>query len=95
MKNNFLLKLFWALIDLVTLGLALATLAGFLGKAWWIFDLISHFRVQYLVGFSILLSINAIRGRKQATIAVAVFFAVNAILVVPLWFGGLKVEPDD
>lgn len=28
-------------------GLALVTLLGYLGRLWWCFDLLSHFRVQY------------------------------------------------
>ena len=30
------------------IGLAVATLLGFLGRLHWMFDLFSHFRVQYM-----------------------------------------------
>lgn len=95
MKNNSFSKLFSVLIDLFTFGLVLVTFAGFLGKVWWIFDLASHFRVQYLIGFAFLLLANGIAGRKWAVFIVGIFFAVNAILVVLLWAGSTVVEDDD
>ncbi len=37
------------IVDVLASLLGLATLAGFIGRWWWLPDLCSHFRVQYLV----------------------------------------------
>ena len=38
-------------------SLAIATLASLLGKQWWVFDLATHFRVQYMVAGAILIGL--------------------------------------
>jgi endonuclease/exonuclease/phosphatase (EEP) superfamily protein YafD len=72
----------------VVVGAGLATGAGFLGGWWWGFDLLAHFRVQYVVvlamGGGVLV---ALRCRVSAALA-GVLVVTNAIIVWPLLFGG-------
>jgi len=78
-------KLFWAGVDLLALALFSASLAGFLGAWWWIFDLLGHFRVQYLVALLVLIPIYGL-GERRIRLAVAAGFALlNLVLIVPLY----------
>lgn len=66
-------------------GPAAATLLGFLGSWYWIFDLFSHFRVQYaLILFVAALALLARRHRGEAA-AAALFALVNGALLLPLY----------
>ena len=67
-------------------GLALATVAGFVGGwAWW-FDLFSHFRVHYAAAATILMAAALWRRRWTAAVAAALL-VVNAAVVVPMFPG--------
>lgn len=69
----------------LTLLLLAATVAGFLGDAWWAFDLAANLRPQYGL-ILILLTAGASLARWWDVAALAfVGFAVNAVLVVPLF----------
>jgi endonuclease/exonuclease/phosphatase (EEP) superfamily protein YafD len=73
------------LAALIAFVVGCLTVAGFLGRLWWGFDLASHFRVQYavlLVGTGAALA--AMRWRRTA-ILVSVALAANLVLVVPLY----------
>lgn len=66
---------------------------GFAGRWWWPFDVMSSFRLHYamvLVASSLAL---LVLGRRGAAAAAALLFVVNAVLVVPLWFG--RAPADD
>lgn len=77
--------IFWALLWLAAGGAWLATLLGFAGRIWWVFDLFSHFRVQYLVGFS-LMALIFLMGAVFSGAGVALTGAlINLALVVPLY----------
>ncbi len=75
------------IIDLLAVGLAAATVFGFLGRFNWFLDLFSHFRVQYmqlclpLIGVALWKRLNA---RAAALVLLA---AVNYAFVLPLYFG--------
>jgi len=61
------------------------SLAGFLGRSWWWFDLASHFRVQYAVA-SLLIGVAAIVWRRWlAALTAAVLLIVNLWLVLPFY----------
>lgn len=65
--------------------LLLASLLGFAAGAFWFFDLLNHFRVQYLAA-SILGIIVAWRLRsKPLALTYATLALVNAVFVVPLF----------
>jgi endonuclease/exonuclease/phosphatase (EEP) superfamily protein YafD len=88
-KPNLRLK---GLLTAVGALTAAATLAGFLGKYAWAFDLASHFRVQY---FLVLLLLSAgfffTRRRWLGTGAMALA-AVNFAVILPLYLGGHDAE---
>ena len=84
-KSSFLNKLFWAGVWVATLGLMAVTLSGFLGRLWWILDLLAHFRVQYLVAAVLLLSVSTLGKRARLSILSAGITLVNLSLIVPLF----------
>lgn len=77
---------------LATILTCLATILGYLGEYHWIFDLFSHFRLQYifmlLITFFIFLFF-----RKSSLVALSVVFLMpNAFEVASVFFGGNKNE---
>ncbi len=66
-------------------GPAAATLLGFLGRWFWVLDLLSHFRVQYafllLAGALVLMA----RRRRWAAAVAAAFALLNGALLLPLY----------
>jgi len=71
------------------------SLVGFLGRFHWVLDLCSHFRVQYVISLTILGGmLLALRGRKRG-FALLFLAVVNAIPVLPLFFGGQYATPKD
>jgi hypothetical protein len=72
---------------------SVATVMGFLGRAAWLLDLFSHFRVQYLIvlaalGFTLLLA----KRRRMAALFLLLACA-NLPVVAPLYFGGQEKPP--
>ncbi len=78
---------FWALLLLAILGVAGLTLAGFFARLWWLFELASHFRVQYfliLAGCALVF----LAGRRTEAAALAGGVAlVNLALILPAYLG--------
>lgn len=72
---------------MLAFALSCLTLAGFLGAIWWGFDLVSHFRVQYIALLvPVLALLVGVRWRRTAALAGVVLVA-NLALVVPLYLG--------
>jgi len=85
-----LMTIFWVLFSLATVIVSLFTLLGFLGRLWWVFDLFSHFRYQYLI-LLIMSSLIFIIGRKYSEALISsLFVVVNLALVLPLYIGGSR-----
>ncbi|MEE9171911.1 MAG: endonuclease/exonuclease/phosphatase family protein [candidate division NC10 bacterium] len=84
----------WGLLFAAAGMVCISTVAGFLGRLWWIFELASHFRAQYflfLMGSAFLFLL----GRKQrAAIIVTVFALVNLSLIVPFYFGSSSTHAE-
>lgn len=76
----------------LTASLALATVMGFLGGAWWVFDLFDHFRVQYAVCLVALGALALARRRFRLAIAAGLVAAPNAFLVIDSVVGGRDAE---
>jgi endonuclease/exonuclease/phosphatase (EEP) superfamily protein YafD len=72
------------LLDAAGAMLAAATLAGFLGTAWWVLELPSHFRVQLAVGLALLVPLKALRRRWKAMALLGALAALNTVVVIPI-----------
>ncbi len=66
-------------------GLIALTLGGFLGRSWWIFDLLAHFRVQYLVVGLLLLAIYLLGRRIMGSMLTGGLILLNFALILPLF----------
>ena len=76
-------------LGLLAVGIlaTIGTILGFFGNAWWAFDVLASFRLQYLV---VLLVVGLLYGFLFGWGAAIVFLAaaaVNAYLLLPLWAG--------
>ena len=69
------------------MGIAVATLLGFLGSLFWFFDLFSHFRVQYMQLCLILIGIALWRRKNKRAVALVLLACLNYAFVLPLYFG--------
>jgi endonuclease/exonuclease/phosphatase (EEP) superfamily protein YafD len=80
-------RLLIASVQIAAWALIAATLAGFAGRLFWIFDLFSHFRVHYFWGLTVCaVALAALKRRKLAVIP-GIFALVNLALIVPLYLG--------
>lgn len=75
------------LVDVVAIGLAVATLFGFLGRLYWFLDLFSHFRVQYMQICLVLIGIALWQRRNKRAIALVLLACLNYAFVLPFYFG--------
>lgn len=74
----------WGLLE-VGAGLAcLATVTGFLGRLWWIFELTSHFRLHLALGLGMLAVVWTVKRRWRMTAICAIAAVANAVLVLLL-----------
>jgi endonuclease/exonuclease/phosphatase (EEP) superfamily protein YafD len=90
---------FAGVIDLVSAGVAAASLAGFAGRWHWLLDLTSHFRWYWLLAAAACLAAAAWRRRRLASMAAAAALAANLWLLLPYWLpsergadGGAEIE---
>ena len=68
------------------IGLTTLTLLGFMGGSGWVFDLMSHFRMQYLALAVILFAVAAVCIRSWLLVlACLVPLLINATCVAPLF----------
>jgi len=79
-----LLDLFLALL---TAGVAFASTLPLLAKFWWVFDLFTHFRLQYLSLLTVLLALHAARRRWRWAVVVLPFAMLSAFFVFSDWTG--------
>ena len=66
-------------------GTAVATLLGYLGGLWWVFDLFSHFRVQYAALAAFVLAIGLAARFWLLCGGAALVLAVNGSSIAPLY----------
>ncbi len=75
--------------------ICIATLAGFLGRLWWGFELATHFRVQYAVALGLgALALLVWRRRRWASIFV-IFALLNAVLLAPRFSAVAETQTGD
>jgi len=75
------------IVDVITIGLAIATLFGFLGRFHWFLDLFSHFRVQYMQLCLVPFFIAMWKRRNKRAVALVLLVCLNYALVLPLYIG--------
>ena len=66
-------------------GLVVVTIAGFLANVWWVFELCSHFRVQYFILLAISAAVLWLSGGRRSSLVLAGFAGANLCLIVPLY----------
>lgn len=64
---------------------AIASVAGFAGGLWWAFDLLAHFRPQYLIAGLLLGAFLAVARRMRWAAGALAIAAINATPVVSLY----------
>ncbi|MBU0676994.1 MAG: endonuclease/exonuclease/phosphatase family protein [Verrucomicrobia bacterium] len=95
MKNRFfeprlrLSGLFGAAVFVAGVG----TVLGFLGRFYWLFDLASHFRVQYCALFMVLLLTLCVARKWRLALFALAMLLINVLCVAPLFFNGSS-EPE-
>jgi len=81
----------WGLLE-VGAGLGcLATVSGFLGRLWWMFELTSHFRLHLALSLGALAVVWALKCRWRMTAICGAAAAINAALVSCLLWPGEKM----
>jgi endonuclease/exonuclease/phosphatase (EEP) superfamily protein YafD len=95
MKEFFHLKIQpWGLITIAGVLACLCTLTGFIGQVWWIFDMTSHFRVQYGFGLLVVACAFASARKFKPAMFFVGFAVLNCIIVVShAWFGRVAAKP--
>lgn len=79
----------WTLLFWLAAPLACAaTLAGFWGHKWWLFELTSHFRAQYFLFFAAGTLFFLLSRRYKPAAFYSVFALINLALILPLYWGG-------
>jgi endonuclease/exonuclease/phosphatase (EEP) superfamily protein YafD len=63
-----------------------ATLFGFLGRLWWVWDLCAHFRVQYLLALAVVLVVTLVRRRFVVGGVFGLFAAANLACIAPYYW---------
>lgn len=82
-----------SIVDIVGIGLAIATLLGFLGWFYWGFDLLSHFRVQYFQLCLILIGIALWRRKNKRAVALILLACFNYAFVFPFYIDKPAPKP--
>jgi len=95
MSDFFRLKLRpWELIAAAGWLICLSTVTAFFSQIWWVFDLTSHFRVQYAVGLSLLAIVFAFVCRWKLVLTYAFIAALNWAVIIPhCCFGRVPAAP--
>ena len=71
------------LLGAATFGLALATIAGFLGAAAWWLDLFAHFRVHYAIAAALLAVASLAFRRRGLAVAAVALLGINVATLAP------------
>jgi endonuclease/exonuclease/phosphatase (EEP) superfamily protein YafD len=75
--------------------IGIATLAGFLGRLWWVLDLFSHFRVQYAILLFFIAVTLLMLHRIRIASAFLALAAVNLIVIAPFYLGKVASDRDE
>ena len=83
----------WGLMEVGGLLLCAATLAGFLARLWWVFELASHFRMHLAIGLAGLAAVWTLKRRWRTASICGFCAAVNAVLVLLVWLPAEMTGP--
>jgi len=72
-----------------------ATLAGFLARLWWVFDLAVHFRVQYFALEALCACILLLARRRTSAAVAGSFAALNLAVFFPLYLPQPRMPSGD
>jgi endonuclease/exonuclease/phosphatase (EEP) superfamily protein YafD len=72
----------WGLMEVGGVLLCAATIAGFLARLWWVFELATHFRLHLAVGLAGLAVVWVVKRRWRVASICGVGAATNAVLVL-------------
>ena len=76
---------FWGLVAAAGILATLPTVATLGARHWWVLDLTSHFRLQYLIGLSVLALLLGMGRRWGALAVVSAALLLNTAVVLPLY----------
>ncbi|HET8698333.1 MAG TPA: endonuclease/exonuclease/phosphatase family protein, partial [Gammaproteobacteria bacterium] len=74
---------FRTVLALAAAGVIVASLLPFLARRWWVFELASHFRLQYVVAAALLIAVLGYRRQWLACAGLAVSIAVSVPPLLP------------
>jgi len=77
----------WGLLAAALFIVGLMTVAGFFGRFWWALDIASGLRFQYLQAALAAAAVYAVGRRKRQVAAALSIVLVNALFIVPMYFG--------
>jgi endonuclease/exonuclease/phosphatase (EEP) superfamily protein YafD len=87
-RRGFLREGATGILLILAVGVGVMTAFGFVGTLWWVFDLLSHPRLQY-AGVAGLAALGlAILGRRGMAVGAVVLALVNAAVVAPFFVFG-------
>ena len=78
----------WGLLTAAGAGIFSATLAGLAGRFWWVFDLFSHFRVQYLISISVVIILLLLGKKWRSAAVLGLCAAINLASILPYYLSG-------
>ena len=70
------------------------TIFGFLGQLWWVFDLASHFRLQYFIVLVVLV-LFFVKAKKWKLTGVGLFFGVANFILISPYIGTIISVPEE
>ena len=82
----------WGLVEAAGVLLCAATIAGFLARYWWCFELASHFRLHLALGLAGAAATLATGHRGRMALLCAVCAAANGMLVLRVFLPAEPVE---
>ncbi len=92
-KKPVIGKWTWGFFAVLAALAGAASILGFFGRAWWPLELLSHFRVQYIFYLATLTCMFLAGRRFRYAALAAIFMAINAITVVPLYVSPSQNAP--
>jgi endonuclease/exonuclease/phosphatase (EEP) superfamily protein YafD len=81
------------IVAIPAVGLAVLTVAAFLGRWWWLLDVSANFRPQYLIALLVLGMVLMMAKWRRIGLVALVAAALNLVVVLPL-FSGSPGESD-